>query len=132
MFAQEEGDRRTRREAWRIAIGPRARGGREPRPSDLARKAEQVEHRRIVTVHARGNHGALPRAGRQLVAIERRDRFAQPVDAGQAIGGIDVLPLEEEAHEIGGADRLDLGAQAVDGVAMDARKQRAIAPFNGR
>ena len=43
--------------------------------------------------------------------------------------GVDVLPGEEEAHEVGGGDRLDLGAQAVQRVAMDAREQSAIAPL---
>jgi hypothetical protein len=40
-----------------------------------------------------------------------------------------VLPGEEEAHEIGGGDRLDFGAQAVERVAMDAREKAAIAPL---
>ena len=43
-----------------------------------------------------------------------------------------MLPAEEEAHEIGGADRLDLGAQPVQRVAVDACEQRAVAPFERR
>ena len=35
-----------------------------------------------------------------------------------------MLPAEEEPHEIRRADRLDLGAQPVQRVAMDAREQR--------
>src|SRR6478736_1472254 len=37
--------------------------------------------------------------------------------------------MEEEAQEIGGADWLDLGAQLVEGIAMDARQQPAVAPL---
>ena len=39
--------------------------------------------------------------------------------------GVDVLPREEEAHEIGRADRIDFRPQAVQRVAMDARQQAA-------
>jgi len=42
-----------------------------------------------------------------------------------------VLPDEKEAHEVGGGDRLDLGAQAFEGVAMDAGQESSIAPFEG-
>ena len=45
--------------------------------------------------------------------------------------GVDVLPGEQEAHEVGGADRLDLRAQAIERVAMDAREQTTVAPFDG-
>ena len=48
---------------------------------------------------------------------------------GQPARRLDVLPGEQEAHEIGRADRLDLGAQPVERVAMDARQQAAVAPF---
>ena len=43
---------------------------------------------------------------------------------------IEVMPCEQEAHEVGRVDRLDLGAQPVQRVAVDARQQRAIAPLN--
>ena len=42
----------------------------------------------------------------------------------------DVLPREEEAHEVRRADGLDLRAQAIEGVAMDAREQSAVAPLD--
>src|SRR5690348_17491429 len=41
----------------------------------------------------------------------------------------DVLPGEEEAHEIRGVNRLDLRAQSIERVAMNARQQAAIAPL---
>ena len=40
-----------------------------------------------------------------------------------------MLPAEEEAHEIRRADRLDLGAQPVQRVAMNAGEERPVAPF---
>ena len=43
--------------------------------------------------------------------------------------GIDVLPAAQEAHEVLARDGLDLRAQPLDRVAMNAREQRAIAPF---
>jgi hypothetical protein len=45
---------------------------------------------------------------------------------------IHVLPGEEEPLEFGDADRRDVGAQAVECVAMDSRQQPAIAPFERR
>ena len=42
---------------------------------------------------------------------------------------VHVLPREEEPHEVGGADRLDLRPEPVQRVAVNAREQRAIAPF---
>ena len=110
-----------------------ARRGREPRPADLAGEAEHVEHRRLVAVDARRQDRALPRAGR--AARSRRacaTTSRSPSSAGQPVDGVDVLPREQEAHEVGRADRLDLRAQAVQRVAMDAREQRAVAPFERR
>ena len=43
--------------------------------------------------------------------------------------GRDVLPAEQEAQEVARRDRLDLRAQPLDRVAMDARQQAALAPF---
>ena len=44
----------------------------------------------------------------------------------------DALPAQQEAQEVARRDRLDLRAQALDGVAVDARQQPALAPFVGR
>ena len=41
-----------------------------------------------------------------------------------------MLPLEQEAREVAWLDRLDLAAQALERVAMDAREQMALAPFD--
>ena len=42
-----------------------------------------------------------------------------------AVALVHVLPLEQEPHEVGRTHRLDLRAQPVERVAMDAREQRA-------
>ena len=45
--------------------------------------------------------------------------------------GRHTLPGEQEAQEVARGDRLDLGAQALDRVVMDAREQPPVAPFVG-
>jgi hypothetical protein len=42
---------------------------------------------------------------------------------------MDVLPAQQEAHEIAGGDRFDLLAQAMQRVMVDAGEQPAFAPF---
>ena len=105
---------------------------RQARPGDLSRETEQVEHRRVVSVDARGEDRALPGGGRHLESVEHLDRFAKAVTSGQLRRFVHVLPLEQEAHEVRGGDRLDLGPEAVHGVAMDAREQAPVAPLQGR
>ncbi len=104
-------------------------GNREPRPRNLAGEAEHVQHRRAIIVDARGKHAAFPGRRGKLAAIEDCERFAKSIQAGQPIAKVDVLPFEEEAHEIRRRDRFNFGAEPVDRVAMDAREQRAIAPL---
>src|SRR5207249_12221454 len=41
----------------------------------------------------------------------------------------DPLPAEQEPHEVGGRDRLDLAAQALERVAVDAREHPPLAPL---
>jgi hypothetical protein len=41
-----------------------------------------------------------------------------------------MLPGEQEAHEVGARDRLDLAAQAIHGVAVDARQEAPVAPVD--
>ena len=102
----------------------------QPRPRRLAREAQHVEPRRIVVLEAGGQHGAFPGAGRQFDAVERRQHAAKAVDAGQVVRLGDAVPDEQKALEIGRRDRLDFGAQPVERVAMDARQQPAVAPFD--
>jgi hypothetical protein len=39
------------------------------------------------------------------------------------------LPPEQEAHKIGGADRLDLGPEPIQGVAVNPRQETSITPL---
>ncbi len=41
-----------------------------------------------------------------------------------------MLPGEQETHEVGARDRLDLAAQAIHGVAVDARQKAPVAPLD--
>jgi hypothetical protein len=58
--------------------------------------------------------------------------------AGSASGPLtlraraNLLPVEQEAREVARLDRLDLLAQALERVAVDARQQVALAPFERR
>src|SRR5204862_5814470 len=65
----------------------------------------------------------------ELEALELLDRRRQAFDAAQLVLAGDVLPMQQEAQEVGRAHRLDLRAQAVQRVAMDAREQPPVAPF---
>ena len=76
MLAEKERYRRDGRELENLRR-------REPRPADLARQAQHVEHRRVVSIETRRQDRALPRAGRQLESIEERDGLAQPVESRQ-------------------------------------------------
>ena len=70
---------------------------------------------------------ALPRRRADLVAVELRDDGAQSIETHEMRRHM--LPREEEAHEIVRRHRLDLGAQSVERVAMNPRKQAAVAPL---
>ena len=51
------------------------------------------------------------------------------LDAVQPRRRRDVLPAEEEAHVVGGADGLDLAPQRSEREAVDARQDAPIAPL---
>jgi hypothetical protein len=46
-----------------------------------------------------------------------------------ALAGGELVPAEQEAHELRRRHRLELGAQLVARAAVDAREQAAVAPF---
>jgi hypothetical protein len=127
VFPQKQRNRRrsdepTRRNVGRLRL-------RETCPADFARQAQHVEHARLVFLHPRRQHTPLPGAGGQFVAIERRHDRPQPVDPGHPMRSLDVLPREQESHEIRRADRLDLRPQPIERVAMNPRQQTPIAPL---
>jgi hypothetical protein len=92
-------------------------------------QTQQVQPRGVVFLESRGQDRSFPGGRRQFETIELRDDLAQPVDARQSGSGPDVLPIEQESHEIRRTHRLDLRAQSMQGVTMDARQQRALAPL---
>ena len=102
---------------------------REPRPADLAGQAQHVEHRRLVAVEPRRQHRALPRAAASSKPSSCATTSRRPSRPVSRRDGSTCCQREQEAHEVGRADRLDLRAQAVERVAMDAREQRAVAPL---
>ena len=112
------------------AASAAARAQAEPRPHDLAGEAEIVEPLRPIAGHAGGQHRLLPRARGQLEALElldRRQEAAPPLALGARR---DVLPAEEEADVVLRRHGLDLLAQALRGVAMDARQEAALAELD--
>ena len=71
---------------------------------------------------------AFPGGGGGLEAgelLDDRGHAARPVEL---VRGIDVLPAGQEVQELRGGDGLDLLAQPVERVAVDAGQQPAVAP----
>src|SRR3954469_624041 len=71
----------------------------------------------------------LPRCRRELVTVELFDDRSHTFDTTHLLLGRDVLPVQEEAHEIRRGDRFDLSTQPIDRVTVDAREEPPIAPF---
>ena len=74
---------------------------------------------------------ALPGDGGDVEALELRNGFEQPALALELGAGGDVLPSQEEAHEVLRGDGLDLLAEPVEGVAVDAGEKATVAEFFG-
>src|ERR1051326_7425960 len=104
-------------------------GGCQTRPTDLSRKAERVEPERVVALDPGWKDLGFPGTRRQLRAVEQLE------DGGHALGtlgsrvGSKPLPAEQEPHEIGGADGVDLPLKAIERIAVDAGQEPALAPF---
>ena len=124
VLAQQQ---RHRRSAQR-----RLRAWREPAPGNAAAEAQAVELLGAVVGHARRQHVVLPGRRRHLEAFELLHHRGQPLGAAQLVFARDVLPVQQEAQELRRADRLDLRAQAVQRVAVDAREQAPVAPLELR
>ena len=104
-------------------------GRRAPPPDPAAGEAEAVQPRRVVFLHPRRQDLPFPGGGRGLEPFELAEQGVEaPRPLGPAVG-IDPLPGEEEAQEVGLRDRLDLPPQPVQGVAMDAGEEPALAPL---
>jgi hypothetical protein len=131
VLAHEQRDRRgaQRSPAARASCGGRRR---QARPAGATRQTQAVEPLRIVVGHARGQDIELPRGGRDLAPVELLEHLREAARAGDALRLGHVLPVEQEAHEVRRRDRLDLRAQAVQRVAMDAREQAPLATTRAR
>src|SRR5919109_1171095 len=86
--------------------GPGPRG--EPTPGHAAAQAELVDLAAVVIGDARGQYLVLPGGRGKLEAFELLDHRHKPFDAPHLVFAGDVLPVEEEAHEVCSADRLYL------------------------
>ena len=103
----------------------------QPRPGDAPGEALIVEPGRLVAGDPRRQDLGLPGAGRGLEAFELADQDFERVGPFHPRLRRDALPAEQKAQKVARSDRLDLGAQPVDGVAVDAGEQPALAPFLG-
>src|SRR5207253_4054851 len=106
----------------------------EPLPHKPTGEPLLIEPCGLVLADAVGQDLGLPGAGRRLEALELREHRAHRIGTLHATAERDALPVEEKAHEVARLDGLDLGAQPLDGVAVDAREQPPLAPlaFRGR
>src|SRR5439155_10997938 len=107
----------------------RGRIGLEAAPCHRTRETEAVEIGGVVARDARRQHLSLPGARRQLEPLELADHLEEPVAAVELRPRLHVLPAEEEAHQVGGGDGLDLPAQATEGQAVDAGEEAPLAPL---
>ena len=104
-----------------------ARG--QARPNETPRAAMFVQPLRLILGHAQGNDVPLPGGGRCLEAFELSQHRRQRVGPLHSRLRQYSLPFEEKPQEVARRHGLDLGAQPLDGVAMDAGQQAALAPF---
>ena len=130
MLPEEQRDRR-RPNRTGCSARPPVRLSACPPPRHPSHHAEGVQQGGIVLRHPGREHIALPRGGRKLEAVQLSDDRGQPFEPAGVLVRIDPLPGEQEAHEVSRADRLDLGPEPVEGVAVDAREQPAVAPLEG-
>src|SRR5579862_2684532 len=103
----------------------------EARPYEAARQALLIEPGGLVLADPARQQLRLPRAGRRLETLELREDHTDRIGALHPRLAGDPLPFEQEAQEVARIDRLDLSAQSLDGVAVDARKETPLAPLVG-
>ena len=115
-----------------VAAGGAPVARRQADPGGMARQAACVEPGRPVVGEPGRQDLAFPRTGGRAVAFELGD------DGVEGLRSLDLrirrhaLPLEEKAQEVARGHGLDLGAQPLDRVVMDAGEQPTLAPFVAR
>src|SRR4029077_12325456 len=98
-------------------------------PACFACQTECVEPGRIVVVEARRQYGAFPRGGWQLESVQPADDRSQAIDARETMERIHAVPRQQESLKVCRGDRFDFSAEPIQRIAMDARQQATIAPF---
>src|SRR5579863_967788 len=88
-----------------------------------------VQPLRLIGRDARRDDLRFPGARRRFVAFEQTEYRRQRIGSLHSRLRQYSLPFAEKPHEIPGLHRFDLGAQALDRVAMNAREQPAFAPL---
>src|SRR5262245_50786130 len=78
-----------------------SRSTRQSGPAHFTRQAQRVEPGRLVALEPRRQYVALPGARGQLETVELRKHRTQTLETAQAAPRLDVLPHEEEVHELG-------------------------------
>src|SRR5579883_1545877 len=125
----QQGDRRRahRRSGGCAAV----RGARrdEPRPRALTGKALGVEPGWLIFCNAGRQDLRLPRACRRFKPLEGSEDRRQRIWSFQSRVLRHPLPGKQKAQEVARRNRLDLGAQALDRVMVDAGKQPAVTPL---
>ncbi len=102
----------------------------QPGPDVAPGQAQGVEPSRVVAVKAGGQDVAFPGNGGGFKAFQLFQHGGEGVRAFAASVRQHPLPAEQEAQEVGGGNRLDFLAQAIEGVMVDAGQQAAFAPFH--
>jgi hypothetical protein len=127
-------DARARRSAWSApalqGVSGRSRGaaGRaSPRcaPGDALR----IKPGRLILRDAGWKDLCLPCVCRRFKPLQGGKRRGQCIRSLQSRFLRHLLPCKQESEEISRSDRLDLGAQALDRIMVDAGKQSAVAPL---
>ena len=101
----------------------------EPAPGHSARQTEMLEIRRIVEADARGNHVLFPRRRRKLHPLQLADDLEHAVAAVELRTRLDVLPAEQETHEVRRRHCLDLPAEPAQRQPVNAGQQPALTPL---
>src|SRR5580658_7934965 len=102
---------------------------REAAPSDCAGEAQPIQNLRIVVGHAAAKNVPLPRICGRLESLELAQNFQHAALAEGLRSGREVLPAKQPAHELRGADRLNLVAQFSNRELVNARQETTIAPL---
>ena len=128
MPPRQDRDRR-RPQRRRSSVAACAVAGAQAHPGEMSRQAPFVEPGRVIVGEPRRQDLRLPCGGRRFEAFELGQDRIERLRAGHPRFRRDALPGEQEAQEVARRHRLDLGAQALDGVMVDARQKPALAPF---